>query len=434
MKIRETFFKTFIFTTFHVRLFIPNHKTKSNPVLAFKKMAEVAMRDRDEEAYDDEADLMHRGKRVRKPAVGDVTTNAPGVEETKEDSLVVAVSQKDMDIQKLVAGTEASLPKSGLVWCVVFPNAEVFSSLIKIAAPVLSERIRLYPTKRRGFVGILLDEFDPSHAALMIGRLCCPVRIFCPTSGEEQETGECSVTVPTESLLATLKGMSAMQTVAIYQCTNSSSMHLTILDAGGHVRHDEIPTLCGTANSTLRTLQFQYEVTFGVCDFKRDIGHVSAKGIAVVTISLRKVCEDTFLLVLTGNGERGSTFASLPISRAHTQRSKQDPVGEASESSLVHTVASLQASQFQHFDKDGTEKGSGPELPTGKEDIEKLDEPYKASYSVKYLEKMIKTLKEESQMTFFLGSKLPIIIRFSLDVKHGEESFAAFVLAANVDD
>ena len=319
----------------------------------------------------------------------------------------------------------------------MFPNAEVFSALIKIAAPVLSERIRLYPTKRRGFNGILLDEFDPSHAALMIGRLCCPVRIFCPATGEEQETGECSVTVPTESLLATLKGMSAVQTVAIYQCTNSSSMHLSILDAGGHVRHDEIPTLCGTANSTLKTLQFQYEVTFGVCDFKRDIGHVSAKGIAVVTISLRKVCDSTFLLVLTGNGERGSTFASLPISRAHTQRSRQDPAHEGSESSLVHTVASLHASQFQPFDKESNDKTTGPDIPTGKDEIEKLDEPFKATFSVKYLEKMIKSLKEESQMTFFLGNKpsiLPLIIRFGLDVKQGVESYAAFVLAANVED
>ena len=367
---------------------------------------------------------------------------APCVSEEANAAASSRTSEKDEALRKLIAGTEASLPKTGLVWCVVFTNAEVFGALAKIAAPVLTERIRFYPTKRRGFVGILLDEFDPSHAALMIGRLCCPVRIFCPTSGEEQETGECSVTVPTESLMSTLKGMSAVQTVAIYQCTNSSNMHLSILDAGGHVRHDEIPTLCGTAHSTLRTLQFQYEVTFGVCDFKRDIGHVSAKGIAVVTISLRKVCENTFLLVLTGNGERGSTFASLPISRATTQRSRKDPsieAGEAVDSSLVHTVASLHAPQFQPFDKEGNEKGGseGIEIPTGKEDIEKLDEPFKASFSVRYLEKMIKSLKEESQMTFFLGNRpsiLPLIIRFGLDVKQGVESYAAFVLAANVEE
>ena len=355
-------------------------------------------------------------------------------------SPVAALTPEEKELQDRIASTEASLPKSGMVWCVVFPNVEIFVALVKIASPILSERICFYPTKRSGFNGILLDEFDPSHAALVIGRLCCPVKIFCPTTGVEQETGECSVTVPSESLVATLKGMSAVQTVAIYQCTNSSNVHLSILDSGGHVRHDEIPTLCGTAHSTLRTLQFQYELTIGVSDFKKDIGHVSAKGIAVVTLSLRKVCENTFLLVLTGNGERGSTFASLPISRAQTQKSRKDGSGgEASESGLVHTVASLHAPQFQPFDKERKENGSAGAvaIPMGKEDIEKLDEPFKASFSVRYLEKMIKSLKEESQMTFFLGNKpsiLPLIIRFGLDVKNDIESYAAFVLAANVEE
>ena len=390
------------------------------------------------------AEEMRLGKRARHDECDDEAGNASGEgeEECKSEAssspvAAAALTEEAKALQERIASTEASLPKSGLMWCVVFPNAEIFVALVKIASPILSERICFYPTKRSGFNGILLDEFDPSHAALVIGRLCCPVRIFCPTSGKEQETGECSVTVPTESLVATLKGMSAVQTVAIYQCTNSSNVHLSILDTGGHVRHDEIPTLCGTAHSTLRTLQFQYELTIGVSDFKKDIGHVSAKGIAVVTLSLRKVCENTFLLVLTGNGERGSTFASLPISRAHTQKSKGG--GDAAESGLVHTGASLQAPQFQPFDKARNERDAAGAItiPMGKEDIEKLDEPFKASFSVRYLEKMIKSLKEESQMTFFLGNKpsiLPLLIRFGLDVKNDIESYAAFVLAANVEE
>lgn len=336
----------------------------------------------------------------------------------------------------IIEATEALLPKSGTTWHVIFQNPDLFLSLIKIASPVLTDRIRFYPTIRRGFTGILIDEFAPSQAALMIGRLCCPVHIA------NVESGEVAVTVPTESLIATLKGCNAIQSVAMYQRPDSANVFFAILDpSSGHVLHDDIPTLCGTAHSTLKALKFQYELTVSVDKFKKDIGHVSAKGIAEVCLRLARVNPELFLLILSGTGERGNTFASLPITSAPTQKrltgaSEEAESGEAAGSmNLVHTVGQLTADSKGKIVND-TLSLQGL-VPVSKEEIEKLEVCYKASFSIKYLEKMIKSLKDESQMTLFLGDKpttLPLIIRFDLDIKHGIESYAAFVLAANIEE
>ena len=352
--------------------------------------------------------------------------------------------ESDTAARKKIEAIEASLPKVGLTWSVVFPNSELFLSLIKIASPILSERIRFYPTKRKGFTGILIDEFDPSHAALMIGRLVCPVKIF-NDAGVSQETGEISVTVPTGSIVGTLKGMSAQQSVAMFQTRDSANVFFSILDSSsGHVRHDDIPTLCGTAHSTLRTLKFQYELTIGVEKFKEDIGHVSAKGIAVVNMSLRKVSETLYLLVLKGTGDLGNTFASMPISKAPVQErvvcedgagcgSGSGSSGSAASASanLAHTVAMLQADQKWEHDE------SGDIVPVCRQEIEGLPVFFSASFNIKYLEKMIKSLKDNSLVTLFCGDRpsiLPLIIRFPLDMKRNQESYSAFVLAANVEE
>lgn len=343
---------------------------------------------------------------------------------------------EDDKARAVFEATEALLPKSGTTWHVIFQNPDLFLSLIKIASPVLTDRIRFYPTIRRGFTGILIDEFAPSQAALMIGRLCCPVHISSVAEGLS-ETGEVAVTVPTESLIATLKGTNAIQSVAMYQRSDSANVFFAILDpSSGHVRHDDIPTLCGTAHSTLKALKFQYELTVSVDKFKKDIGHVSAKGIAEVCLRLARVNPELFLLILSGTGERGNTFASLPISSAPTQKrlGGGEEEGEAG-SDLVRTVGQLTADSRGRIISD-TMSVQGL-VPVSKEEIEKLEVCYKASFSVKYLEKMIKSLKDESQMTLFLGDRptiLPLIIRFDLDIKHGIESYAAFVLAANVEE
>jgi hypothetical protein len=354
----------------------------------------------------------------------------------KPDKIEKPVAKTDDEAEsarKKIEAIEASLPKRGLTWSVVFPNSELFSSLIKIASPILSERIRFYPAKKKGFTGILIDEFDPSHSALMIGRLVCPVKLF-NDAGEEQEVGDVSVTVPTESIVGTLKGMSAQQSVAMYQINDSANVFFSILDSStGHVRHDDIPTLCGGASSSLRTLTFQYELTIGVEKFKEDLGHVSAKGIAVVNLSLRAVSEKLYLLVLSGKGDRGNTFASMPISLAPTQeRLPAEEAGGGSSANLVHTVASLQADQKWQHDESG-----GALAPVCRQEIEALPVCYSACFNIKYLEKMTKSLKENSLVTLFCGdtpSILPLIMRFPLDMKRNQESFSAFVLAANVDE
>lgn len=381
-------------------------------------MADIVEQDLEVQGVADVVEVTQPGKRRRVQA---------------QESAGEAASSSKTD-EEAEAAAEASLPKSGLIWSVVFPNSELFLSLIKIASPILSERIRFFPCKRRGFTGIFIDEFDPSHAALMIGRLVCPVKLFNDL-GEEEDMGDISVTVPTESIVGTLKGMSAQQSVAMYQIRDSANVFFSILDSStGHVRHDDIPTLCGTAHSQLRTLAFQYELTIGVEKFKEDIGHVSAKGIAVVNMSLREVNEKLYLLVLSGQGDRGNTFASMPVSLAPTQErlASEDSSGASSSSSLVHTVAMLQADQKWQYDESG-----GDAVPVCRQEIEALPVCFSASFNIKYLEKMVKSLKENSLVTLFCGdtpSILPLIMRFPLDMKRNQESFSAFVLAANVEE
>lgn len=352
-----------------------------------------------------------------------------------------SASPDDDRMQAVIKATEAMLPHSGTTWHVIFQNPDLFLSLIKIASPVLTDRIRFYPTIRRGFTGILIDEFAPSQAALMIGRLCCPVYIADVANGKK-ETDEIAVTVPTESLLATLKGTNAIQSVAMYQRSDSANVFFAILDPStGHVLHDDIPTLTGTRHSTLKALKFQYELTVSVEKFKRDLDHVAAKGIAEVCLRLARVNSDLFLLILSGTGERGNSFASLPINTAPTQQRVSAAVSAAddevtdSSSDIVRTVGQLTAESRGRIVSDtGSLQGI---IPYSKEEIEGLEVCYKASFSVKYLEKMIKSLKDESQMTLFLGDKpviLPLIIRFDIDIKHGVESYAAFVLAPKIEE
>jgi hypothetical protein len=375
----------------------------------------------------DESD-MHAGSGSSSP----LNQEDEGAEETKSgDGVETGSSITATPAEKSKTGAcmdkiNQMLPKTGTTWHVMFQNPEMFLVLIRIASQVLTDRICFYPTKSDYFEGIVIDEMAPSQVALMFGRLCCDVHIA-------DGSPEVPVTVPTESLLATLKGAGAVQSIAMYQTKNSSNVFFSILDpTSGHVHHDDIPTLCSSAHSTLRPLRYQFELTFQVRTFKDDISRVFAKGIAEVQMKILRVSDTVVMLTLSGSGEKGNAFAALPIIVAPTQHRVCDRAAEVDSTDVANTVARLTA------DSKGTYRTDNVSLegivPVSREAIEKLSVLYDASFSVKHLDKMIKPMKDDSQMTIFVGDKpfvLPLVIRFDIDVKAARSSHAAFVMAAN---
>lgn len=329
------------------------------------------------------------------------------------------------------------LPKSGTTWHVIFQNPDLFLTLMRIASPVLTAQIRFYPTIRRGFTGILIDEFAPGNVALMIGRLCCPVFIAGPT-GECVESGEIEVVVSTAALMATLKGTNAIQCFAMYQRPDSANLFFAILESSssGHVIHDDIVTCIGTHHSTLKTLKFQHELTIPAKVLKDDIGRAAAKKIAEVTLRLARAAPDVFILIMTGSGDLGNAFAAFPIETVPIQeRIAGQTESEGTSSSvnnLVQTVAQLTADARGQFISDTS--SFKVVIPKSRDELEALPIVYRGIFSVKYLEKMITPLKDDSEITVFLGNRptlLPLILRFDLDIKDGVESYVSFVLAAN---